>query len=53
MGKKQRELMKKMGLAIALLTLMGLLAYVTYKSIGGIDGFEFENDPWESDIDDE
>ena len=44
--------MKKTGLAIVLLTLMGLLAYVTYKSIGGIDGFEFENDPWESDLED-
>jgi hypothetical protein len=43
--------MKKTGLAIVLLTLMGLLAYVTYSSIGGMDGFEFDEDPWESNMD--
>jgi hypothetical protein len=43
--------MKKAGLAILLLTLMGLLAFYTYNSIGGIDSFEFDNDPWESNMD--
>jgi hypothetical protein len=45
--------MKKAGLAILLFTLMGLLAFYTYNSIGGIDNFEFDNDPWESGIEDE
>lgn len=53
MGKKQGELMKKAGLAIVLLALMGLLAFYTYNSIDGIENFEFENDPWESNLDDE